>query len=139
MTVTHTGKDAIANLKTCEVDGQMYKEGQSFEPASTRKTCICTSQWNGTYDDTYCTDINCGLEIHYQDAIFDNCAPVFIGNLKSCPIAFQCRKWYSINLIAKFSSNFKFYCWKLFEYDLLMLNLKVILTIISKCHLCKII
>lgn len=106
VTVTHTGKDAIANLKTCEVDGQMYKEGQSFEPANTRKTCICTSQWNGTYDYPYCTDINCGLEIHYQDEIFDNCAPVFVGNMKSCPIAFQCRK---LSLLTLFQSLAKCY------------------------------
>ncbi|XP_047531721.1 uncharacterized protein LOC125067275 [Vanessa atalanta] len=90
-TGTVCGKDAIASLKTCEVDGQTYKEGQPFEPANTRKSCICTAQWNGSYDDpSSCRDINCGLEIHYQDKIFENCAPVFIGNMKSCPIAFQC-------------------------------------------------
>ncbi|CAG4964521.1 unnamed protein product [Colias eurytheme] len=90
-TGTVCGKDEIAKLKTCEVDGQTYMEGQTFEPKNTRKTCICTAQWNGTTDNpSYCRDINCGLEIHYQDKIFDNCAPVFAGNMRSCPIAFQC-------------------------------------------------
>ncbi|XP_022124812.2 uncharacterized protein LOC110999864 [Pieris rapae] len=85
------GKDEIAKLKTCEVDGQTYLEGQVFEPKNTRKSCICTPQWNGSTDNPdYCREINCGLEIHYQDMIFDNCAPVFAGNMKGCPIAFQC-------------------------------------------------
>lgn len=85
------GKDAIASLKTCEVDGQTYKEGQMIEPANTRKTCICTANWNGSFDDpTTCKDITCGLEIHYQAQIMGKCAPVFFGNMKSCPINFEC-------------------------------------------------
>ncbi|CAH0723570.1 unnamed protein product, partial [Brenthis ino] len=91
-TGTVCGKDAIGNLKTCEVDGQTFKEGQSFYPANTQKMCICSAQWNGTTDDpTMCRDVNCGLEIHYQDKILDNCAPVYFGDSKgNCPIAFTC-------------------------------------------------
>ncbi|XP_031762858.1 uncharacterized protein LOC113509319 [Galleria mellonella] len=85
------GKDAIASLKTCEVDGKTYRAGETFEPKNTRKTCICTGDWNGSVDNTsYCREINCGIEIHYQEKILDKCAPVFVGNRRSCPIAFQC-------------------------------------------------
>ncbi|XP_028043626.1 uncharacterized protein LOC114253067 [Bombyx mandarina] len=85
------GKDAIAALKTCQVDGKTYREGEIFEPQNTRKTCICTSDWSGSADNSaYCRDIDCGLEIHYQDKIFDNCAPIFAGNGRSCPIGFEC-------------------------------------------------
>ncbi|XP_072949721.1 uncharacterized protein [Epargyreus clarus] len=90
-TGTVCGKDAIAKLQTCEVDGKAYKEGESFEPKNTRKTCVCTAQWNGSIDDpSYCRDINCGIEIHFQNKIWQNCAPVFAGNRRSCPIAFNC-------------------------------------------------
>lgn len=84
------GNDEIANLKTCEVDGKTYREGESFVPKNTHKTCICTSAWAGTADAAFCRDINCGIEIHYQDKILDNCAPVFVGNKRSCPISFTC-------------------------------------------------
>ncbi|CAK1579605.1 unnamed protein product [Parnassius mnemosyne] len=88
---TVCGKDAIASLKTCEVDGQTYREGESFEPKNSRKTCVCTAQWNGTLDDPKnCRDINCGIEIHYQDKLFQNCAPIFLGSDAFCPIAFTC-------------------------------------------------
>ncbi|KAI8420706.1 hypothetical protein MSG28_007935 [Choristoneura fumiferana] len=76
------GKDAIAKLKTCEVDGKIYREGEVFEPKNTMKTCICTAQWNG--------DIDCGIEIHYQNNILNNCAPMFFKNTRSCPISFKC-------------------------------------------------
>ncbi|RVE54570.1 hypothetical protein evm_000691 [Chilo suppressalis] len=85
------GNDAIANLKTCEVDGKSYREGESFEPKNTHKTCICTAGWDGSTDNpSVCRDINCGIEIHYQNKLLDNCAPVFVGNKKSCPISFAC-------------------------------------------------
>ncbi|KAG6444999.1 hypothetical protein O3G_MSEX003700 [Manduca sexta] len=89
-TGTVCGTDAIAKLKTCDVDGKTYKEGQIFEPLNTRKMCICTGDWNGTVDNAYCRDINCGLEIHYQNKILDNCAPIFSGKVRDCPIGFQC-------------------------------------------------
>ncbi|KAM3959753.1 uncharacterized protein ACR2FA_006173 [Aphomia sociella] len=85
------GKDAIESLKTCEVDGKTYRAGESFEPKNTRKTCICTGDWKGSAENyAYCRDINCGIEIHYQEKLLDNCAPVFVGNRRSCPIAFHC-------------------------------------------------
>ncbi|XP_063827297.1 uncharacterized protein LOC135076792 [Ostrinia nubilalis] len=85
------GKDAIASLKTCEVDGKTYMEGESFEPKNSHKTCICTGEWNGTTDNAaYCRDINCGIEIHYQEKLLDNCAPVFVGDRRRCPIGFTC-------------------------------------------------
>ncbi|CAG9579624.1 unnamed protein product [Danaus chrysippus] len=85
------GKDAIASLKTCEADGKTYKEGQYFEPANSRKKCVCTADWNGSYDDpATCSDINCGLEIYNQKNIMDKCAPVFVKTAKSCPFSFQC-------------------------------------------------
>ncbi|XP_034828729.1 uncharacterized protein [Maniola hyperantus] len=88
---TVCGKDAIASLKTCEVDGVIYKEGQIIEPANTQKTCVCTAQWNGRYDDpTSCRDLDCAVEIHYQDMIFSKCAPVYFGNQMGCPISFVC-------------------------------------------------
>ncbi|XP_045535346.1 uncharacterized protein LOC106712874 isoform X1 [Papilio machaon] len=90
-TGTVCGKDAVAALKTCEVDGKTYREGEAFEPKNSRKTCICTAQWNGTIDDSAsCRDINCGLEIHYQDKLCQNCAPIFLGSDSVCPIAFTC-------------------------------------------------
>ncbi|VVD05692.1 unnamed protein product, partial [Leptidea sinapis] len=85
------GKDAIANLNTCDVDGKIYKEGETFEPENTHKSCLCTSGWNGTLDSSICSDINCGVEIHYQDRIYRKCAPVFSGDMKGCPIDFECR------------------------------------------------
>lgn len=86
------GKDAIAKLKTCDVDGKTYKEGEIFEPKNMRKSCICTSDWDGTVENgAYCRDINCGLEIHYQDKILENCAPIFVGTGRTCPIGFECR------------------------------------------------
>lgn len=85
------GKDAIAELKTCEVDGQTYREGQMFEPANTKKTCICTANWDGNVENsTFCRDINCGIEIHYQNNILQNCAPIFVKNMRTCPIGFEC-------------------------------------------------
>ncbi|XP_041968397.1 uncharacterized protein LOC121725461 [Aricia agestis] len=84
-TGTVCGKDAIAALKTCEVEGKTYKEGQTFELG--RKTCVCTADWS---PDTGCRDLDCGLELHYQDQIHDGCAPVFVGDKKGCPIAFEC-------------------------------------------------
>ncbi|XP_013188144.2 uncharacterized protein LOC106133086 [Amyelois transitella] len=89
-TGTVCGTDAIAALKTCEVDGKTYRVGEAFEPKNTRKTCICTGEWNGSTEGAYCRDISCGLEIHYQDMVAQNCAPVFVRNTRSCPIAFQC-------------------------------------------------
>lgn len=88
------GKDDVAKLKTCEVEGQTYKEGQQFYPKDTRKSCVCTPQWNGSIDDvTSCRDINCGIEIHFQNKIMENCAPVFLASdPRSCPISFQCRE-----------------------------------------------
>lgn len=91
-TGTVCGKDAIAKLNVCEMDGKTYKEGEIFEPKNTRKSCVCTSDWDGSVENgANCRDINCGLEIHYQDKIFDNCAPVFIGDAMSCPIGFECQ------------------------------------------------
>ncbi|KAL4716273.1 hypothetical protein ACJJTC_014753 [Scirpophaga incertulas] len=81
---------SIAGLKTCEVDGKTYREGESFEPKDTHKSCICTGEWNGTLDADYCRDINCGIEIHYQEKLSENCAPVFIGSKRGCPISFSC-------------------------------------------------
>ncbi|XP_075976450.1 uncharacterized protein LOC142976778 [Anticarsia gemmatalis] len=90
-TGTVCGKDAIASLKTCEVDGKSYREGEMFEPLNTKKTCVCAAGWNGTVDDpTFCRDINCGIEIHYQSDILQGCAPVFVGDMRSCPIGFEC-------------------------------------------------
>ncbi|XP_023944373.2 uncharacterized protein LOC112050352 [Bicyclus anynana] len=90
-TGTVCGKDAIASLKTCEVDGVVYKEGQTFKPVNTQKTCACTAQWNGRYDDpTSCRDLDCAVEIHYQDMIFNKCAPVFFRDQRGCPISFVC-------------------------------------------------
>nr|CAJ2313423.1 Uncharacterized protein [Metisa plana] len=90
-TGTVCGKDDLAKLKTCEVDGQIYREGQVFYPQNTRKKCLCTAQWSGEFENVpYCRDYDCGVEIHYQDKIFEKCAPVFISNAQGCPIAFQC-------------------------------------------------
>ncbi|XP_026731379.1 uncharacterized protein LOC113496390 [Trichoplusia ni] len=85
------GKDSIAQLKTCEVDGKTYHEGETYQPKNTQKTCLCTANFNGTVSDAYCTDINCGLEIHYQSDLHKNCAPVFVGSKRSCPIGFECQ------------------------------------------------
>lgn len=76
------------------MDGQTYMEGERFEPKNSHKTCICTAEWNGSTDNpNYCRDINCGIEIHYQEKLLDNCAPVFVGDRRSCPIGFSCRKY----------------------------------------------
>ncbi|XP_053605313.1 uncharacterized protein LOC128672290 [Plodia interpunctella] len=90
-TGTVCGEDAVANLKTCKVDGKTYREGETFEPINTRKTCVCTGDWNGTIVDTYCRDINCGLEIHDQDKLAKKCAPVFVRNTRGCPFGFECQ------------------------------------------------
>ncbi|CAH2040755.1 unnamed protein product, partial [Iphiclides podalirius] len=90
-TGTVCGKDSIAGLRTCEVDGQTYREGEPFEPKNSRKSCVCTAQWNGTLEDPgSCRDINCGIEIHYQDQLLRNCAPIFLSSDAACPIAFTC-------------------------------------------------
>lgn len=84
------GKDAIAKLATCEIDSKTYREGESFEPKDSMQSCVCTPQWNGTVSPAYCRDINCGVEIHYQKNLLDNCAPIFFKNSRSCPIGFKC-------------------------------------------------
>ncbi|KAJ8719161.1 hypothetical protein PYW07_016717 [Mythimna separata] len=90
-TGTVCGKDAIAQLATCEVDGQTYREGQTYQPKNTRKTCVCTKDFNATDNAANCRDINCGIEIHYQSDLLQNCAPVFPGNMRGCPIGFECQ------------------------------------------------
>ncbi|XP_011554772.3 uncharacterized protein LOC105385999 [Plutella xylostella] len=83
------GKDAIANLSTCEVDGKVYLEGQTFKKS--HKTCVCSAQWNGSTDNPAdCREVNCGIEIHYQDKLMNRCAPVFV-NARSCPFTFECQ------------------------------------------------
>ncbi|KAI5637733.1 hypothetical protein NE865_09515 [Phthorimaea operculella] len=84
------GKDAIAALKTCEMEGKTYKEGQTFSPEKTHKTCLCTDKWTGKAEGEYCQDVNCGLEIHYQDMLYQNCAPVFPKKGSACPMMFKC-------------------------------------------------
>ncbi|KAJ0177942.1 hypothetical protein K1T71_006815 [Dendrolimus kikuchii] len=90
---TVCGKDAIAKLKTCNVDGKSYKEGQTFEPKKNpRKTCVCSSHWDGNVDnEANCRDFSCGLEIYHQNEIMQHCAPVFYENRMSCPIGFECQ------------------------------------------------
>lgn len=92
-TILIPGKDAIAQLKTCEVDGKTYREGETYQPKDTRKTCVCTADYNATDNASNCRDINCGIEIHYQSDLLRNCAPVFPGNMRGCPIGFECRKF----------------------------------------------
>ncbi|KOB68667.1 Uncharacterized protein OBRU01_17997 [Operophtera brumata] len=69
------GKDAIAGLKTCDVDGETYYEGQQFEPINSGKSCVCSADWVDNLENTtLCRDINCGLELHHQsdEASFDD-------------------------------------------------------------------
>ncbi|XP_049871062.1 uncharacterized protein LOC126370277 [Pectinophora gossypiella] len=88
-TGTTCGKDAVAKLNICEVDNKTYREGESFKPKNSGKSCICSAKWNGSIDNPeYCRDINCGIEIHYQDQIMKECAPIFVDGI--CPIGFQC-------------------------------------------------
>ena len=94
MNLYFSGKDAIAQLATCEVDGQTYREGQTYQPKNTRKTCVCTKDFNATDNGANCRDINCGIEIHYQNDLLQNCAPVFPGSMRGCPIGFECREFF---------------------------------------------
>lgn len=95
-----SGKDASLNLKLCEVEGSdrthTYREGEIFTPLNTRKTCLCTPAWNNSVSDSYCRDINCGLELAFQNEIMKNCAPVFASNQRDCPINFVCRKYFVV-------------------------------------------
>lgn len=100
----------MAQLKTCDVDGKTYYEGQQFEPKNTGKICICSADWDGSMSNmSLCKDINCGLELHHQDEIMGRCAPVFYGN-RLCPNEFQCRKFLSgIFLIISFIDEYLVY------------------------------
>ncbi|CAB3236038.1 unnamed protein product [Arctia plantaginis] len=90
-TGTVCGKDAVAKLQSCIVDGRTYLEGQMFEPLNTQKSCICTAEWDGSVENrSYCRNVDCGIELHYQNSLLENCAPVFANSMRTCPIGFEC-------------------------------------------------
>ncbi|XP_026333468.1 uncharacterized protein LOC113240394 [Hyposmocoma kahamanoa] len=81
----------LSSLKTCELNDIIYREGESFEPLDRRKICLCWAQWDGGIDNPKnCRDVNCGLELYYQNKIAQKCAPIFHGKSIGCPIDFQC-------------------------------------------------
>ncbi|XP_026333553.1 uncharacterized protein LOC113240455 [Hyposmocoma kahamanoa] len=131
------GKDAVAALKNCEIDDRSFKEGEMFEPANRHKICLCSSEWDGNIDSNKsCRDINCGIELHYQPKLRQNCAPVFSehqSGSSKCPIGFQCPndsiKVTRLNKVTEVTEK----C--VFGNDTLAVGDEV--TVMEKCVTCK--
>lgn len=80
----------IKKLKTCEWDGDTYREGEKFYPKGTCKQCICTKTFDGTFESLQCSKINCGVEIYHANDVSDKCAPVYLESRPCCPIDWKC-------------------------------------------------
>lgn len=85
-------------VPTCLVDGNVYKEGQKFYPKDEPcKVCICKEGFSGKYEEPYCQDVTCGVELHYTSRMTEECVPVYFGRKGCCPIDWKCRKYCLMN------------------------------------------
>ncbi|KAH9636105.1 hypothetical protein HF086_008405 [Spodoptera exigua] len=67
-------KDAIAQLKTCEVDGKTYREGETYQPKDTQWSVVSDSQSLNVISENAKTKVVRGLNIRNLTAscVFGN-------------------------------------------------------------------
>lgn len=83
-----------APLPTCLVDGKVFVEGQKFYPkAEPCKECRCKAGFEGKFEEPFCKDVSCDVELHYGSRIRKNCVPVYYGKQGCCPIDWKCREF----------------------------------------------
>ncbi|KAK6621131.1 hypothetical protein RUM43_011437 [Polyplax serrata] len=80
-------------LPTCLVDGKVYLQGQKFYPNDEPcKECYCQEGFEGKFEEPFCKNVACNVELHYASRIRDNCVPVYYGRQGCCPIDWKCPK-----------------------------------------------
>ncbi|XP_043262553.1 uncharacterized protein LOC122403233 [Colletes gigas] len=86
-------------LPTCEVDGVIYKAGDSFEPKSDPDmTCYCMAGYTGENIEPFCKKPNkpyCAPLFHDADLVHRNCVPVYYDPEQSpqtdCSVMYRCQ------------------------------------------------
>lgn len=82
-------------MPTCLVDGKVYVEGQKFYPESEPcKECKCKEGFEGKFEEPFCKDVTCDIELHYASKLHGNCVPVYFGRRACCPFDWKCRECY---------------------------------------------
>ncbi|XP_011504779.1 PREDICTED: uncharacterized protein LOC105367709 [Ceratosolen solmsi marchali] len=83
------------DIVTCEVDGQVYTDGQEFYPSDNPYlVCTCMEGYLRKSVHEYCRNIKCGTELRYSAEIRKNCAPIYSDYQwvqTSCPINYRCQ------------------------------------------------
>ncbi|XP_017772266.1 PREDICTED: uncharacterized protein LOC108559472 [Nicrophorus vespilloides] len=74
------------NIATCEVNGEIYREGQyisEFNYLGKCLNCICQKNFTGEFVEPFCERKKCNIEVT-EDPISDKSAPVYHNNLDPC-------------------------------------------------------
>lgn len=75
--------------------GKTYYEGQRFEaPGAKDLNCICQKNFVGKFEEPFCRPVSCGIELLDSDSFRGNCAPIYYGKDRVCPIQWQCSKFF---------------------------------------------
>lgn len=91
-------------VAVCNLDGNVYKEGEKFFPKESCSVCLCEKGFNGTIENVpYCRRRSCGVQLSHQEAVQGSCAPLYRKQtvVRCCPHAWVCRKY----LFNKFLKN----------------------------------
>lgn len=83
---------------TCNVDGQVYQEGDYFQPESDPMlNCYCMKGYQGRNVDPFCKKLNrpsCSVDFRNPSAITDKCAPVYYSTQNpatDCSVSLRCQ------------------------------------------------
>ncbi|KAF2886590.1 hypothetical protein ILUMI_19583 [Ignelater luminosus] len=72
------------DVPTCEVDGQVYKEGQKFYPKGSCSVCVCKERYSEKDQAAYCRPLQCGTEMNHRRDLEGHCAPVYKDKTELC-------------------------------------------------------
>lgn len=95
---------------TCQHQGNLYKEGDTFYPEDTPcYTCICDKNFDGLEpiaSNRNCRKIDCGLELRHFHELRQGCVPIYFKTSSCCPHDFRCRKLYVIKWLVNIFNCF---------------------------------